>query len=433
MAKFAEQEKFYQLPSGHLAKIARIESKGNATAGSPGRAYGLFQWFARDFYDWSGKLYGVSKDPSLRANPFVSAEVTAFRQAKARDIMRPYVARVAGSDLGVGMYFVHFMGEGGAPKLFQLLASAPQASASQYFPKEAASNASIFNGRTIVGVYNLIAQKMQQTGITGISNYTTTFDGDPRASRLLDDAGSTGLQRTYSGPVPPPNPSQTYQSDGTPYPGVTVPSIPTSAASSSSASASSQTKLLNSVSVSPSTLGFPVGIGTGQVLAQDYYCVTSVEPVVVVPVTAGTPFPPNCYNTPPSSAVANPAQPRNPNGNAGTNAPTARASNQSGITSIRQGSSPTTGSVTIPPTGFVLAQPRVVARGTPVLVSWSSVGMSSQQSCQMARDMSVFSDGNEGSQVLQTSSWSLGAHTFLLSCTTSSGQLFSQSATVTVQ
>ena len=36
----------------------------------------------------------------------------------------------------------------------------------------------------------------------------------------------------------------------------------------------------------------------GQVVSQDTFCMTSTNPVVVVPVTAGTSFPSNCYNSP---------------------------------------------------------------------------------------------------------------------------------------
>ena len=43
----------------------------------------------------------------------------------------------------------------------------------------------------------------------------------------------------------------------------------------------------------------------GEILGQNYNCVTSLYPVIVVPLSAGSRFPSNCYNPPPSSGGLN--------------------------------------------------------------------------------------------------------------------------------
>ncbi|MDO8514188.1 MAG: hypothetical protein Q7S50_01430 [bacterium] len=35
----------------------------------------------------------------------------------------------------------------------------------------------------------------------------------------------------------------------------------------------------------------------GPILSQDYYCITSIQPVIVIPLSAGSQFPSNCYNS----------------------------------------------------------------------------------------------------------------------------------------
>jgi hypothetical protein len=203
MAKFTEVEQQYQLPPGILAKIAKIESGGNARAlNSSSQAGGLFQWIPRYWVQVAPRAIpnapGIA-NPENRFNPFLASEVSAYNLRYIRNIIAGNVQQ-AGADLSVGLYMGHFLGPAGANRFFAEMIRNREANAAQLFPTEARANPTIFNGRTIVGVYNLMAQKMQTSGITGVSNYDGTYTG-PMTSRIMDAAGNAALLRLYT--VPP--------------------------------------------------------------------------------------------------------------------------------------------------------------------------------------------------------------------------------------
>lgn len=205
LAKFAEMEKQYQLPSGVMAKIAKIESNGNAQAlnGST-QAGGIFQWIPRYWPDAARKAIPDSPgalNPQNRFNPFIASEVTAYNLAYIRTVIGSRIQQ-ANADLSVGLYMGHFLGAAGAGKFFAAMIQNPNANAAQIFPNEAKYNGGVFGGRTIAGVYNYFAAKMNQPGITGVSNYDGSYTG-PMTSRIMDSLGNTALSKPYAAPAQP--------------------------------------------------------------------------------------------------------------------------------------------------------------------------------------------------------------------------------------
>lgn len=183
-------------------------------------------------------------------------------------------------------------------------------------------------------------------------------------------------------------------------------------------------------SVSALTSGFLSGLTGNQVLSQDYYCITSVTPVVVTNVPAGTPFPSNCYNKPPQAATQSPIAQLISR----LTAPSAQSAPQSPVTPISQPTpttpTPTT-SGTSTPAALLIAQPTAVSQGNPLLVSWSSVGMSTGAPCRVLQNGTLLSAQNAGSKVVQTKALS-GTVTFTLTCTTLAGSEEKQTAIVQV-
>lgn len=211
-AKFSQLEQQYQLPAEILAKVAQIESSGNARAGSPGRAYGMFQWMPSSWVGATKALYGAPRNLDDRTNPFIAAEVTAFELGRTKSRIGNLIAQ-AKVDLSVGLYMGHFLGPGGSQKFFQYFIVDPNQNATALFPLEAKYNPGVFNGKTLAGVLNYFAAKMKAPGITGVSNYSTTFDGNPTASRIMDSLGTAALTKPFTGPLPPQDPNRTYVTD----------------------------------------------------------------------------------------------------------------------------------------------------------------------------------------------------------------------------
>lgn len=222
LAAFQKYESYYQLPSGVLGKIARLESGGNANAANPGSsARGMFQWLESSWLYATKSLYGTPAHPNERFNPVRSAEVTAFALGQARD-RNGGIIRQAGVDMSVGLYMSHFLGIGGANKFFSAFIQNPNANAAQIFPREAAANRQVFgvgSGR-LVDIVNDFARKMSVPGITSVTGY----NGSPEA---LQQASPF---QQYRGPMPTSDPyrtvQETYSQTGTGQP-TTDPSIST--------------------------------------------------------------------------------------------------------------------------------------------------------------------------------------------------------------
>lgn len=216
LAAFQKYESYYQLPSGVLGKIARLESGGNANAVNPGptKASGLFQWLESSWLYATKSLYGTPAHPNERFNPVKSAEVTAFALGQARD-RNGGIIKQAGVDMSVGLYMSHFLGIGGANKFFSAFIQNPNANAAQIFPREAAANRQVFSvgsGR-LVDIVNSFAQKMNVPGITSVTGY----NGDANA---LQPAAPF---QQYTGAMPKSDPfrtvQETYAPTGTAQPG----------------------------------------------------------------------------------------------------------------------------------------------------------------------------------------------------------------------
>ncbi len=212
---FAKLEERYKLPSGVLAKIAHNESAGNARAlNKSTQAGGLFQWLPSSWGYVAPKIYPAGSGAlnlEARFDPFIAAEVTAYSLAYTRSIIGP-AAEKAKSDPYVTLYMGHFLGPRGAIKFFEIMATEPEANAATKFPLEAKYNSTVFANRTILGLYNFMAEKMKRPGITSITNYSQNPYTGPTDGRMMDQLGIYLMSQPYTG-APPPSPQyQTYPS-----------------------------------------------------------------------------------------------------------------------------------------------------------------------------------------------------------------------------
>lgn len=78
---------------------------------------------------------------------------------------------------------------------------------------------------------------------------------------------------------------------------------------------------------------------------------------------------------------------------------------------------------------IVVAQPKEVARGNPISVAWSSVGMSTETPCVLRAGGVEIAQKNQGSSIVPTSQATrLGSLIFTLECTSSSGAAIRRTA-----
>lgn len=91
----------------------------------------------------------------------------------------------------------------------------------------------------------------------------------------------------------------------------------------------------------------------------------------------------------------------------------------------------------IKPVLSIVAEPRDVEKGKPIVVSWSSVGTTRSVTCEVSHKQpnrtTRISQDKEGSKIIQTGSIEAGAHTFIFECKTQSGETFKKDVTVTVR
>lgn len=209
LEKFAELENQYDIPSGILAKVARIESNGDRYAVAKCdkcTASGLFQWTHDSWIGYSARLRGQPYDLSVRFDPMLSAEVTAFELKGISNRLGSLIAR-ASADRTVGIYMGHFLGEGDGAKFLSALASRPDDTAASTMPKAANANRPRFyeGGRALTfrEAYNKIAKDLQQPGITGVKGYESREFRDASVEgRILDEESRGNLNKTYDGPIP---------------------------------------------------------------------------------------------------------------------------------------------------------------------------------------------------------------------------------------
>lgn len=82
------------------------------------------------------------------------------------------------------------------------------------------------------------------------------------------------------------------------------------------------------------------------------------------------------------------------------------------------------------PVATIIAQPNPVSTGSPVTVSWSSVGMQTQTPCRLSLGSAALAQANEGSMRVPTTASSTNPLVFSLQCTAASGASVSQTASV---
>lgn len=90
------------------------------------------------------------------------------------------------------------------------------------------------------------------------------------------------------------------------------------------------------------------------------------------------------------------------------------------------------------PEASIIVQPKEIVRGNPLVVSWSTVGMSAANVCQIylqaGGTTSLFVRGNEGSRTFTTSATSTpGTWEFRLQCSSPAGAAFERIASVVVK
>lgn len=96
----------------------------------------------------------------------------------------------------------------------------------------------------------------------------------------------------------------------------------------------------------------------------------------------------------------------------------------------------TTSQPSVPdPAATIIAQPDSITPGTPVQVSWSSVGMKADRPCQVfINSVFLFGEGNEGTKFATTTNATAGQQwTFTLKCTALSGASIRQAAAVQIR
>ena len=134
--------------------------------------------------------------------------------------------------------------------------------------------------RSIEGTWAGIKERV--TGTTAPSTPSPTVPATPPADEAKTPPAAPAKAAAVQAPVARPcGPNETFASSGCtpPYNPYTPPYSPVFAPAI------------------PNT--------NGQILSQDYYCITSITPVVVVPLSAGTRFPSNCYNSPSGGSSTN--------------------------------------------------------------------------------------------------------------------------------
>ena len=360
-----ELERQYQLPTGCLAKIARIESGGrNVVNAQTGNAAGVFQWTRDSWRAVSRAVSGTGGplDDSQRFNPSVAAKVTAVHAKDNFNNLRSLISQ-ARIDPCVGIYMGHFLGLGGARRFLSFYVQNPQANACREFPRECRWNAGLLGGnRTLAGVLQEISRRMGAGGSIQVTGNFEDRNGIPYSRTNADIPASAYLPA--STPIVPDT-QRTY----------------------------------------PTTY-LPTGLANPQ------------QPTLpLVPNSAFSPA-----NQP--SVVQKLLQAVLPQFQSQTQ--TQGQTTQTGA--------PTSTAATIASRALIIAQPPVVARGNPIIVSWTSVGMKTDAPCVVRAGSLELAKKNEGTKIVSTNlTNALGPMTFTLSCTSQSGQNVERSTSATIR
>ena len=166
----------------------------------------------------------------------------------------------------------------------------------------------------------------------------------------------------------------------------------------------------------------------GPILEGDYYCITSIQPVMVVPLAAGTRFPSNCYNNPTGGGSSNPFAQLGQMLGRLLNPPPAPGAPTSPTRPTTPPTPPSATSTPPKPIATLIADPVTILNGKKSKLIWSSINTSS---CELFAPGTIsMAAGTRGS----TSTLALATTTrFTLDCSAPSGATTSAQAVVTVQ
>ncbi len=205
----------------YLLAQAKSESGLNPTAkAGNSSATGLYQFLDQSWlavvkrhgsehgFGWAADAISPKHGGGYTVAPQYRQAVMALReQAGPAALMAASYASDNAQSLGTkigrdatatDLYMCHFLGLGGATKFLQACNAAPNASAAAYFPREAASNRSIFydrggGARSLSEVYALMGQKLANNGADmdgGAASASPSFGIE--AGDLVSEPPTTG-------------------------------------------------------------------------------------------------------------------------------------------------------------------------------------------------------------------------------------------------
>ncbi len=161
----------------YFANLKRVESGGDPNASS-GIAFGLYQFTKPT---WEGEM---QRHPELGLTAD-GINDPAQQEKAARALTADNAAALTKAGVQVNnanLYMAHFLGPGGATQFFSALSANPSASFASVFPKEAAANPAIANGRSLADVYALMARKIGATGTSAPQGTASGLSADTVAS-----------------------------------------------------------------------------------------------------------------------------------------------------------------------------------------------------------------------------------------------------------
>ena len=356
---FNQLETQYNLPSGYLASVAKIESGGNPNICASGSsACGMFQYtsgtWAVDSQRYNAAVNGVNAplDPSLRFDATTEANVTAYTASYYQSTYANTIANAtaAGMDPNAALYSLHNLGTSGGQAFMNAYAQNPNQSVAGVVSQSAINGNPGLYGNGSISLAQAQQNMLKLMG--GNVNFTAAAQPANVQSPFTVTSGLGGGQTYYTatGQSPFANVSPIYSTPG-----------------------------LGSSSFAPASMQYT----------------QAPAPYATAPVTqpyAGTPV---STQTPVLGG---------------------QSSGQSGT-----------------PVDQIIAQPKTVSKGSPITVSWSSVGMSTASPCTVLENGSMISSSmNEGFQIVTAST--TGTVAFSLSCTAqTTGSIVTGSASVTVQ
>ena len=170
-------------------------------------------------------------------------------------------------------------------------------------------------------------------------------------------------------------------------------------------------------------------------LGGDYYCIASIQPLMVYTIPAGTPFPSNCYNSPQQTGSQTPQSPPSNSGQTLgklINPLFSRTSSSDSSPESTASTSPRPQdlSSTSVPAVIIVANPSTIETGEKSALSWASVFT---RSCAVTDSSGVrLVENGKPSDSIATPALSVTT-VFTVLCTTNATSTVSASTTIKVQ